>query len=504
MLTYVLVAVLLSPPPLAYAQEASGGQPAAQSEPSQKKKDAAAKNESTAKADKPAKAKKAKKAKKNTSNVPAPDESTDDGQIVPETAAPPRRGTEFSWKKHPSFRVGKAFRLDVTGRFQEDAHGSYPNAPGLDCAGTALPTPCTWELHRNRIGVQGELFKHIEFEVERELTEQELTDKDLLLGYTPKSQWKDVNVNLTYVKNAQVQIGKMKVPFGLDELTGVTHNDFVYRSLGANYLAPSRDIGAQVHGSFLKHGLEYSTGLFQHDGDNARSKKIAGGDTTYAGRVVTTPFRVTGVPALEVIEVGTAYAISKLSDDSFRPNGLRGRTIMTQDTFYDSVYVKGLRKRWEADVDWTMGSLNARSEYTLVRDNRQGQGLGDEDLPDARAQSWYVSGTWVVTGEPKKRPVRAENDFLMGGFGAIEVAGRFERMWYDSVNGAAGAYRSPRAETILPSGDRALTLGVNWTLNRFTKLQFNVIREHVEDADRNPVPGSSAFWSRVMRLQLVL
>ena len=95
-----------------------------------------------------------------------------------------------------------------------------------------------WEFHRNRFGIKGYVTKHIEYEVEHEFTESELTEKDIEAGITPKSRWKDVNVNLTYVKNAQVQIGKFKVPFGLDELTGVTHNDFVYRSLGANYLAP--------------------------------------------------------------------------------------------------------------------------------------------------------------------------------------------------------------------------------------------------------------------------
>jgi hypothetical protein len=48
-----------------------------------------------------------------------------------------------------------------------------------------------------------------------------------------------------------------------------------------------------------------------------------------------------------------------------------------------------------------------------------------------------------------------------------------------------------------------LTLGVNWTLNRFVKLQVNGIREHVEDPERNPV-SNGAFWSRVLRLQFVL
>jgi phosphate-selective porin OprO/OprP len=429
---------------------------------------------------------------------PSPDEEGD--QTV--DTEPPRRGAGFSWKKHPSFRVGDVFRLDFQGQFQEDAHASYANAPGLACPNEVLPRTCAWELHRNRIGISGHLFKKIEYEVERELTEQELTDRDLLLGYTPKSPWKDVNINLTYFKDAQITIGKMKIPFSLDQLTGVTHNDFVYRSIGGNYLAPARDIGVEVHGSFARHGFRYWTGVFRHDGDNARSKKIAGGDRTFAGRITVTPFRKIG--ALSSVEAGTAYTFTNVQDDSFRPNGLRARTVLTQDAFFEPVFVKGRRHRWEADVDWTAGPASARAEYMRVTDDRLRQGLGDEDLPDARYQAWYVSGAWVLTGETKTRPLKARNDFLAGGVGAVELAARYERLWVDSVGGAGPAFRNSRAETILPSGDQALTLGVNWTLNRFIKLQLNAIREHVEDPERNPVPNSTGFWSRVLRLQFVL
>jgi phosphate-selective porin len=177
--------------------------------------------------------------------------------------------------------------------------------------------------------------------------------------------------------------------------------------------------------------------------------------------------------------------------------------VMTQDTFFEPVYVKGQRRRWEGDVDWQTGPVSVRTEFTQVIDQRHQQGFADQDLPDARARSWYLSGTWVVTGEQKTRPVKAANDFLQGGFGAVELAARFDRLWFDSVDGGVG-FRGPRAETIEPSGDRVLTLGVNWTLNRFIKLQVNAIRERVEDPGRSPVANGAAFWSRVLRLQLVL
>jgi phosphate-selective porin OprO and OprP len=435
--------------------------------------------------------KKAKKKKKKTpkETEPAPDEAVDPDTIEKGS------GVRFVWKQHPSLRFGDVARVDFEAKLQEDGHSSYGPVKGLD----------PWEFHRNRIGIQGNLFKHIEYEVERELTEHELTEKDILLGLTPSSQWKDVNVNLTYLKDAQFQIGRFKIPFGLDELIGVTHNDFVYRSLGAIYLAPGRDTGATVHGRFFKRGLNYWAGMFAHDGDNARSKKIAGGDQTFAGRLTAAPLRKLKPGVFGALQLGTAYSFTHLTDDSFRPNGLRGRTVMTQDTFYETVYVKGHRQRWEADLDWIMGPTSVRAEYTNVTDQRLGQGLGDEDLPDARSRAWYVAGTWAITGEDKKRPIKAAEPLFQGGIGAVEIAARVERLWFDSV-GAGGdePFRNPRAQTIYPGGNRALTLGVNWTLNRFIKIQVNGIREHVEDPERNPVADGAAFWSRVLRLQFVL
>ncbi len=119
-------------------------------------------------------------------------------------------------------------------------------------------------------------------------------------------------------------------------------------------------------------------------------------------------------------------------------------------------------------------------------------------------QAWYVSGTWLLTGETKKRPVKANNEFLRGGAGAIELAARYERLWNDSVGDALDApARTPRATTIMPSGDRAFTIGVNWTVNRWLKLQANGIRQRVEDPGQSPV-GDAAFWSKVLRFQFLL
>jgi phosphate-selective porin len=91
--------------------------------------------------------------------------------------------------------------------------------------------------------------------------------------------------------------------------------------------------------------------------------------------------------------------------------------------------------------------------------------------------------------------------------GSIEVVTRIERMWFDSLGSGQG-YRSPRAEFLLPEGEKAFTIGVNWTLNRFMKIQVNGIRESVDQRDRNfLLPEhfpTGAFWDRVVRFQFVL
>jgi phosphate-selective porin len=402
----------------------------------------------------------------------------------------------FVWRQRPSFRFGDAFRIDLTLTLHADVHQSYE---GADFLVGLRP----FDLRRTRVGIQGNLFTRIEYEIERELTEEDPAAEELLAGITPKSPWRDVRADVDFHSSLQVRAGRFKIPFGLDRLTGATNTDFVYRSLGAEYLAPGRDTGVMLHGRFSARGPNYWAGVFRKDGDNARSKKIDGGGQTLAARLTGAPFPST-TAAVGGLVLGGAFTDSALSNDALPPNGLHGRTVMTEDTFFSPVYVDGRRRRWEGDVDWMVGPASVRAEYTYVTDDRLTQGIGNEDLPDARYRSWWVSGTYLVTGETKERPFRPRADLFRGGGGAVELAVRYERLWVDSAGGQDEPLRHPRAETIMPSGDRVVTIGVNWILNRWVTLQINGIREYVEDLDRNPAANGGAFWSRVLRFQVAL
>jgi phosphate-selective porin OprO/OprP len=387
---------------------------------------------------------------------------------------------QFRWRDHPQVRTGP-LRLDFVGKFQWDARDPGDDPADFD----------TFEIHRARIGIEGELFNRVQFAIERELTEREVENPNT----NEDSAWKDVYVDANLSDAVQVRAGKFKIPFGLEQLTGIANLDFVYRSLSARYLAPARDIGVAVHGRFFDRGLNYWAGWFRHDGDNARSSTIVGADDTLAVRVTGTPFR--SVAGLAKTEVGGAFTVSALDNESVDPNGLRGRTVMSQFVFYEPVFVKGHRRRYEVDADWSAGPFGARTEYTHQLDSRDAQGLADQDLSDARGRGWYLSGTWVLTGEEKERPVRPRRRF-----GAVEAAARYDRLWFDSAGGEGPAVRNPRADNMLPSGDRVLSLGINWYITRWVKLQFHTIRETLQDPERSPVPPGEAFWSPVFRFQV--
>jgi phosphate-selective porin OprO/OprP len=121
------------------------------------------------------------------------------------------------------------------------------------------------------------------------------------------------------------------------------------------------------------------------------------------------------------------------------------------------------------------------------------------------SRGWYVSGTWLLTGG--KYDVRDEPKRLFlfdRGIGAVELAGRFDTIRFGSAEHPGNPSRTPRAANILGNSDRAWTFGLNWYWNRFFKVQFNAVREKLEDIQRTPVPAETIFWMRLVRVQLVL
>ena len=441
------------------------------------------------------KARKAAKAAEQTSEQNADaDDSLDKKYIADKKEKPAKKYFRFEFKQHPAIRMGKWFRMDFRLKFQHDFRTFDPEV-STDEGELA-------NLRKFRVGIQGYVTKSFEYEIEREIR-NEIGDLFNIRTRPTLALWRDVYGNWRYFRRVQIRAGQFKIPFGMDQLHG---GDFVYRSMIGNYLSPGRDTGIMAHGKLFDSRIAYQAGLFRHDGWKAHTKDHEySGERTFAGRIVVPPFSLLKTPGLlkpmKDLTLGVAVTESPITEGL---RSLRGRTWVITHTWFDRIDVRGHRLRLGAELNWEPGPFIVHSEVIRVRDQRLGQGLRGEDLPDLIARGWYFTAGWVVTGEKTAGGVLPRRDFVRGhGIGAVQLAARYEQLRFGSSEHPGLPSRSSRAANIFSASERIATFGVNWYLNRFVKIQFNGIREVLEDSQKAPIPGEDTYWSKFVRIQFV-
>ncbi len=390
------------------------------------------------------------------------------------------------WDDRPTIVFGDDVTLGIRGRLQLDWRQFDPE---ID--------EDTYDFRTARIGIQGDLTKHFSYEVEREL------DREGTFG-----DWKDVYLNWKTFDGARVKAGRFKMPFGLEQNTGPTETDFAYRSLASSTIAPARDTGVMVYGELGRVG--YEVGLFDDDGDNGELQEpqfveegedLKGVGPSFAARVTGDLFRLLPMPdKLKSATFGFAYTNAGVPEGL---NSLRGQSVYGTEDFFEPVYVNGRRQRFGAQFDWTPGPAGLKAEWMQSREQRLGQSNRNANLSDFVGTGWYVSGTWLVTGEDKDENVNPRKPLFRGGVGAIELGVRYDVLGFGSANQEGTPFTNPRADPLLSNSDEVWTYGVSWMPNKWVRVLTNAIHETFEDAVRTPKPGTASFWSGLLRLQVV-
>lgn len=415
-------------------------------------------------------------------------------RAAPVPAVAPAAKDGFVWDNRPSLRVGDSFRMDVTLLLVSDVRES-----SIDLGEYGGST----EWANRRVGIKGEFLKIFEYQVEHDLA----SDGD----------WRDVFLNVRPAPYAQVRAGKFKIPFGYERLTSPADLDFVRRTAVTNTIAPGRAIGVMVHGRAFKRVLRYEAGIFDGDGDQSpalHQPELLPGEEwqtegqSWAGRVTVAPLRLGSVPgAYNNLEIGGAIMSSSMIPEG--KNHLQGETVVKAKFFDRHYFTRGPRYRTGLEASWPIGPASFSAEYLRARDSREQVGVGNEqqvnnDLPELESKGWYIAGTYLITGEKKEGGVKPKRPLLQGGFGAIEVAARYDRLVFSSGSGQADTpSRSQRAAVIAGNGETATALGVNWYVNRWVKVRADFIREQLDDPAYGPAPDQSSFSTFVFQFQFV-
>ena len=368
----------------------------------------------------------------------------------------------FEFREHPRLVVGRALHLDFEGKFEIDSASLDRDAA----------SDSRLDIGRRRVGVSGSAFRILEFQIERELVDDD--------------PWRDVYVAAHLKKRLTVKAGKFKAPYSHEQLTGSLRLDFIYRPLAVTALSPGRQVGVLAEGDAPKRLFTYELGWFR-EGEEAMS----------ALRLTSTPFRQR-IRSLNSLEIGVSATVGD------RPEGqdsVAGRTYAGRERFFPAIYVNGPRRRGGYEVAWSTGPFRFAAEYLHLADSRRAQGLRGEDLPPLKSDGWFASFIWLAGERRATRLPLGVTPLTGGGF---EVGVRLEEIRFRSDSSGEPAFRNPRAAHVLGNADRALTFGVNWHASRFARVQCNAIRERIADAPRSPNGSSHPFWSVVTRLQLHL
>jgi hypothetical protein len=362
---------------------------------------------------------------------------------------------------HPSLQAG-GIRLDFTGRIQWD---TALLGPGRD------PREQAWSLHRWRVGVNGFVGEHGEFQVEYE-------------PVTPGSHpWRDVWGEWRFSRSLSVRAGRTKMPFGLDQITPIGKLDFVDRSRVGDLISPARDTGLLLHGKAGKL-LEWHAGAFVGDGDNAR-----GGRTTWASRLTGRLWKSKPFGTMEIGGAGTLGWVEQ------GLNASKGET-QAGETFFPRIYLQGWRKRAGAEAAWDRGRLQTRFEYAWMSEQRRGQSILGRDLLPLVTNGWYASAVYELVKLRKRDGWRPRFP------GGLDLSARYEGIGYGGGAEGTRPSTSPRAATILENRASAWTIGANWRPQRNVLAQVNLVRENLDRASVGGFDLRQGAWLFRARLQL--
>jgi len=322
---------------------------------------------------------------------------------------------------------------------------------------TATTNDDTFLLRRLRPIFEGTVWKDIDFKFVPDFG-----------GGTTALQ--DAYLDFKYFPKAKLQVGRFKVPFGIERLQSSADTLFTELALSSN-LTPNYDVGAALHSeSLFNNKLSYAIGIFNGAADNASSDSDVDGNKEYAGRIFAQPWKDSGNSLIEGLGVGFA---TTLGDKT----GTTSSTYKTvgQQTFFkynSGVVADGQHTRYSPQLYYHYGSFGLLGEYVLSEQNVK-RGTNSQSLKN---KAWQVAASYVLTGESASyKGVKPKNPFdpKTGKLGAFELVGRMSQLNIDD-NAFAGSTASAIASSSTSANAAtAWGMGINWYLNNNVKASLD-------------------------------
>lgn len=353
-------------------------------------------------------------------------------------AAAQAQETVTTWAGAPRF-TNDALTFKIRGRVYEDyVMQEVDRAVGTDFSASNS------RLRTARIGVEGTYGADWAYKAEVNFPGR---------GGTP--EWEDVMLEYKPNDMTSIMVGNFRT-VSLEAITSSRYNTFMERGPFNDVLDASRYLSAQV--KFIGHNWTFAAAVA---GDSPNTADIANGDERKQVTVRGTFAPIDG--DLTKVHIGAWARARNRGDEA-------GFTYQTRNnTNFGARYVS---TGAIADKDTTLavegaivhGPFSVQGEYAQVNVDRIGPGAE----PDIKVG--YVFGSWFPTGETRRyqanmgdfNRIRILNPTTAGGFGAVELALRYDFADLGSVTG-------------LPTGGEysSWTAGANWYPIPYVRFMAN-------------------------------
>ena len=273
----------------------------------------------------------------------------------------------------------------------------------------------------------------------------------------------------------QAQLGKFKVPVGLERLQSDTDTLFAERGLSTD-LVPNRDLGAQFGGNVAVLG-QYAVALTNGTPDNFTPNNADDTDLTngkeLSGRIFLTPFQASDFFVKNLgLGIAGSWAWNLNWNANAEPNYFV--TSLGQQQFF--AYRAGVAPQGDfyhvsPQAYFYNGSLGLLGEYVS---SIQNVGTSAAALVNLVNQAWLLEGSWVIGGKAGYQGAVADNNFDLskGRLGALELAFRVHELTIDpKAFGSTAA--SDVAATNSARQATAYGFGANWVFDPHFKLVFD-------------------------------
>lgn len=265
----------------------------------------------------------------------------------------------------------------------------------------------------------------------------------------------------------RIRVGQFKEPYSLETLEETRWWDFPENSV-VYMQAPTPDLGVMAHGRIHGGLLQYAVGVF--NGNGALAGRDENSDKDIAGRLVVSPAAVLG--AGRDISVHAAVSATWGRQDrraSPRPFPMWDPATGTE--FHSNPatasFKTGRVARVSAEAAALVSFLEAKAEFSYHRSVLH---FDDGARRPFRSPAFYIQlGAWIAGRRFPLGIPQVDKPLFHGGFGALQVAGRFARMRLDDLlinrAGFDGARRVDESALVL-----------NWFPNENLRVSLEFVR----------------------------